>query len=66
MQTAIAADMQEAGDAVLSLTTLGGRTVLRAAFVNHRTQAADVDSVIRAVLAAGAARMQSAVTPLTV
>jgi glutamate/tyrosine decarboxylase-like PLP-dependent enzyme len=54
MQAAIAADLQEAGDVVLSLTTWQRQTVLRAAFVNHRTDEDDVDGVVRAVLAAGA------------
>ncbi len=53
MQAAIAADLQVAGDVVLSLTTWQGRTVLRAAFVNHRTDESDVDAVVAAVLAAG-------------
>jgi glutamate/tyrosine decarboxylase-like PLP-dependent enzyme len=55
-QAAIAADLQEAGDVVLSTTTLGGQTVLRAAFVNHRTNEADVDGIVPAVLAAGRRR----------
>ncbi len=46
----IAADLQEAGDIVLSTTSLRGRAVLRAAFVNHRTTAADVDGIVPAVL----------------
>jgi glutamate/tyrosine decarboxylase-like PLP-dependent enzyme len=54
MQAAIAADLQEAGETVLSLTTIRGRTVLRAAFVNHRTDEVDVVEVVRAVLSAGA------------
>ena len=54
MQAAIAADLQEAGKVVLSLTTWRRRTVLRAAFVNHRTDEAEVDRVIPAVPAAGA------------
>jgi glutamate/tyrosine decarboxylase-like PLP-dependent enzyme len=54
VQSAIAADLQEAGDVVLSLTTWERRTVLRAAFVNHRTQEADLERVMRAVLATGA------------
>jgi glutamate/tyrosine decarboxylase-like PLP-dependent enzyme len=53
MQTAIAADLQESGAAVLSTTTIRGGTVLRAAFVNHRTSQDDVDAVVRAVVAAG-------------
>lgn len=56
-QATIAADLQEAGDVVLSTTTIEGRTVLRAAVVNHRTDAGDVDAVIRAVLGAGAQRL---------
>jgi hypothetical protein len=36
--------------------------VLRAAVVNHRTDAGDVDAVIRAVLAAGAQRLNAVVT----
>ncbi len=55
-QAALAADLQEAGEVVLSTTVIGGRPVLRAAFVNHRTTAADVDAVVAAVLRAGAAR----------
>jgi hypothetical protein len=38
---------------VLSTTTIRGRTVLRAAFVNHRTGPDDVAAVVRAVLKAG-------------
>ena len=56
-QAALAADLQEAGGAVLSTTVIGGRPVLRAAFVNHRTTEADVDAVARQVLAAGARRL---------
>jgi aromatic-L-amino-acid decarboxylase len=61
MQTTIAADLQEAGDVVLSTTIIGGRTVLRAAFVNHRSNEADVDAVVRAVLGAGARRLGTGV-----
>ena len=53
MQTAIAADLQENGTAVLSVTTIRNCTVLRAAFVNHRTTREDVDAVVRAVVTAG-------------
>jgi glutamate/tyrosine decarboxylase-like PLP-dependent enzyme len=62
MQAAIAADLQENGDAVLSTTTIRGKTVLRAAFVNHRTGRNDVEAVVRAVVAAGLDRtVQSAI-----
>ena len=46
----IASWLQEAGRSVLSTTTLGGRRVLRAAIVNHRTRAADVDAIVSDVL----------------
>jgi aromatic-L-amino-acid decarboxylase len=49
-QTEIAVALQEAGETVLSTTTLDGRTLLRAAFVNHRTRADDVDAIVPAVL----------------
>ncbi len=48
---AIAADLQIAGRVVLSVTTIEGRRVLRAAVVNHRTAEADVDAVVSDVLA---------------
>ncbi len=59
MQAAIAADLQEAGDAVLSTTTLNGRLVLRAAFINHRTGKRNVDALVLAVLAAGERRLRA-------
>jgi glutamate/tyrosine decarboxylase-like PLP-dependent enzyme len=55
-QATIAADLQEAGQVVLSTATIAGRTVLRAAFVHHRSDEGDADAVIRAVLDAGARR----------
>jgi aromatic-L-amino-acid/L-tryptophan decarboxylase len=60
LQTAIAADLHEAGDVVLSTTTLAGQTVLRAAFVNHRSDERDADAVIPAVLGAGRRRLDAA------
>ena len=56
MQAAIAADLQEAGEVVLSTTVLEGRVVLRAAIVNYRTRKEDVDAIVTAVVAAGAGR----------
>lgn len=56
-QSAIAADLQEAGQVVLSTTTINGRLALRAAFVNHRTAERDVDAAIQAVLNAGTRRV---------
>jgi aromatic-L-amino-acid decarboxylase len=60
MQATIAADLQEAGDAVVSTTRIGGRVALRAAFVNHRTTEADVTALLKSVLAAGAQRARQA------
>ncbi|WP_408737063.1 pyridoxal phosphate-dependent decarboxylase family protein [Acetobacter fallax] len=48
-------DVQESGIAVPSTTRIGGRLVIRAAIVNHRTVRADVDRMVDAVLE-GAAR----------
>jgi aromatic-L-amino-acid decarboxylase len=56
MQAAIAADLQEAGEVVLSTIVLQGRVVLRAATVNHRTRQEDVGKIVTAVVAAGARR----------
>ncbi len=50
---AIVADLHEAGIAAPSTTTLDGRLVIRAAFVNHRTQACDVDALVDGVLQFG-------------
>jgi aromatic-L-amino-acid decarboxylase len=50
LHDALASRLQEAGRSVLSTTTIGGRRVLRAAIVNHRTDDMDVDAVITDVL----------------
>ena len=50
----IAVEVQESGVAAPSTTWLDGNLVLRAALVNHRTQAADVDALVEAVLKSGA------------
>ena len=47
----IAAELQLAGEAVFSTTTVEGRTVLRAAITNHRTEPKDVEAAIRSVRA---------------
>jgi aromatic-L-amino-acid decarboxylase len=52
----LVADLQEAGIAAPSTTTVGGRLAIRAAIVNHRTTGADVDALVDAVLAAAADR----------
>ena len=52
----LVADLHESGLAVPSTTTLGGRTAIRVALVNHRTEAADLDVLLDAVLRLGAQR----------
>jgi glutamate/tyrosine decarboxylase-like PLP-dependent enzyme len=51
----IVASLHEAGRVAPSLTTIGGRTAIRAAIVNHRTTAEDVDALVNSVLALGRA-----------
>jgi aromatic-L-amino-acid/L-tryptophan decarboxylase len=53
----LVADLHESGLAVPSTTTLGGRTAIRVALVNHRTDAADLDVLLDAVLRLGAQRL---------
>ncbi len=57
LNAAIAQQLQLAGEAVFSTTRIRGRTVLRAAIVNHRTSEADVDRAIGAVAEAISPRM---------
>lgn len=57
LNAAVAQDLQLAGDTVFSTTKLHGRTVLRAAIVNHRTCDADVDHAVDAAAAAAARRL---------
>jgi glutamate/tyrosine decarboxylase-like PLP-dependent enzyme len=52
----IVADVQEAGIAAPSTTTVNGVLAIRAAIVNHRTTATDVAILVDAVLEAGRAR----------
>jgi glutamate/tyrosine decarboxylase-like PLP-dependent enzyme len=49
----IVADLHESGLAAPSTTRLGGQLVIRAAIVNHRTEARDVDALVAAVLELG-------------
>jgi aromatic-L-amino-acid decarboxylase len=51
----IVADLQESGVAAPSTTRIDGRLAIRAAIVNHRTQQQDVDALVDAVVALGAA-----------
>jgi len=53
---AIAADLQEAGRVAPSTTTLGERTAIRAAIVNHRTGPDDIEALVQGVLARGRTR----------
>ena len=46
----IVADLQEAGIAAPSTTTVDGKLAIRAAIVNHRTRTDDVDAMVDAVL----------------
>jgi len=59
----IVADLHEAGIAVPSTTVIDGRLAIRAAIVNHRTNASDIDALVDAVLMLGAARLSSDKTP---
>jgi hypothetical protein len=60
LNAAIVADVQEAGVAAPSTTIVRGRLAIRAAIVNHRTEAVDVDRLVDAVLAAGRSRSAKA------
>jgi aromatic-L-amino-acid/L-tryptophan decarboxylase len=55
----IVADLHEAGRVAPSLTTIGGRAAIRAAIVNHRTAAADVEALVSSVLGFGRAAKTS-------
>ena len=61
----IVADLHESGIAVPSTTTVNAQTAIRAAIVNHRTLASDIDALVDAVLACGAARTGHARTGIT-
>ncbi|MBR0995592.1 aspartate aminotransferase family protein [Bradyrhizobium japonicum] len=52
----IVADIHESGIAAPSSTTLDGRFAIRAAIVNHRTEEADIDALLGAVLEFGGRR----------
>jgi glutamate/tyrosine decarboxylase-like PLP-dependent enzyme len=53
----IVADLQESGIVAPSTTRIGNRLAIRAAIVNHRTNASDVDALVRAAVAFGHARL---------
>jgi glutamate/tyrosine decarboxylase-like PLP-dependent enzyme len=48
--------LQESGIAAPSTTTIDGRLAIRAAIVNHRTHAGDIDALLAATIAYGNAR----------
>ncbi len=50
----IVADLHESGIAAPSTTVIGNRLAIRAAIVNHRTEARDIDAMVKAVLRLGA------------
>jgi aromatic-L-amino-acid decarboxylase len=52
----IVADLQESGIAVPSTTRIDDQLAIRAAIVNHRTRADDIDSMLAAVVAIGERR----------
>jgi aromatic-L-amino-acid decarboxylase len=52
----IVADLQEAGIAAPSTTTIDGKLAIRAALFNHRTIAADADALVDGVLQMAARR----------
>lgn len=56
VNAAIAADVQESGIAAPSTTQLARGLAIRAAIVNHRTQRADINALVDAVLAFGRSR----------
>jgi aromatic-L-amino-acid/L-tryptophan decarboxylase len=56
----IVADLHEAGIAAPSTTVIDGRLAIRAAIVNHRTERADVDRLVDAVLLIGRERTAQA------
>jgi glutamate/tyrosine decarboxylase-like PLP-dependent enzyme len=55
----IVIDIQESGIAAPSTTLLDGELAIRAAIVNHRTDASDIDALISAMLEFGAQRSSS-------
>jgi aromatic-L-amino-acid decarboxylase len=55
----IVADLHESGIAAPSTTTIDGRLAIRAAIVNHRTRAGDIDALVGAILAFGRAGVKN-------
>jgi glutamate/tyrosine decarboxylase-like PLP-dependent enzyme len=63
LNTEIVADLHESGIAVPSSTRIHGRLAIRAAIVNHRTVASDIDLLVDATLACGRRRVALAALP---
>jgi len=59
LNAAIVEDLHLDGRVAPSLTTLGGKTAIRAAIVNHRTERADIEALITGVIAAGRRRTRA-------
>jgi glutamate/tyrosine decarboxylase-like PLP-dependent enzyme len=59
LNAAIVADLQEAGVAAPSTTTLGGRTAIRVCLTNHRTRQSDLDCLLEATIACAERRLSS-------
>lgn len=59
----IVAALQESGVAAPSTTLIDGRLAIRAAIVNHRTRARDIDALLKAVIEIGDARIASSRSP---
>src|SRR3569833_108077 len=49
----LVADLQLEGEVAPSLTTIGARTAIRAAIVNHRTRLQDIEILVESVLTRG-------------
>jgi glutamate/tyrosine decarboxylase-like PLP-dependent enzyme len=58
INAAIVIDLQESGIAAPSTTVLDGQLAIRAAIVNHRTEARDIDAMLAAILKFGRARLE--------
>jgi glutamate/tyrosine decarboxylase-like PLP-dependent enzyme len=58
VNAAIVADLHESGIAAPSTTVLDGQIAIRAAIVNHRTEARDVDAMLAAAIKLGRARTE--------
>ena len=53
VNTAIVADLQEAGRVAPSLTRIGGQVAIRAALFNHRTDLSDIEALVQSSVARG-------------